>query len=277
MGFDVGGQRLGNRGRSAARNGPAAGMPQGAQHQAGAGGGDRGQRRHGMRGDAAEQCGSQVLPEPGIPQRRALFERPDAERGGRRRVRRNPHQLVQGQVSDAVHPPHEGRHEPAVGGAVPAEFRSGAVQGTVRQRRPAAVERGSVRDIRHRQGHAPGQLEPAEKGRGQDHGVHGRADVVEVARFHQFGGAQSAAGRGGRLEHVDFESGPRHGHRRCQPVGAGTDDGDVSHARWPSATALFRHGTTDAAGRRRSSRSQSGAPSKGPPCGSSMRWRRITS
>ena len=47
--------------------------------------------------------------------------------------------------------------------AVPPEFGNSAVQGAVGQRRTAAVERGSVRELRHLQGHAPGQLEPAEE------------------------------------------------------------------------------------------------------------------
>ena len=114
-----------------------------------------------------------------------------------------------------------GRHQPAEGAAVAPESRNRAVQGTVRQRRPAAVERGAVGDAR-----APPAGSRRDSSNCRKNGEARAIGCTAEQTSWKWPGSMSSAvrspppGVGGRLVDVHLQSGAGQGHRRGEPVGA---------------------------------------------------------
>ena len=157
-------------------------------------------------------------------------------------------QLAGEEEVDDVAPVLDQRPEqPPIGRAVGAQPVGGLLERPERHRRPPAVERVGVADLRVHEPHAAaGQVELAEERRGRGHRLHGRAHVVRVTGAGQLLGPHAAAGTVGPLDHLHPQPGRGQAQGSGQPVRPRADDDGV---RSPVHPPILR-------GRRRARRSE---------------------
>ena len=234
--------RVGDRLRSAAREGPTMRVRRGGEHESDGGGRGGVERLHAMRCDAAEQRGRSAIGET-IRERRRGANGARAEAREAKRVRRHV-QRRQHIRRDYIPVAREGLDEGAIRRAVAAERAAGRVEVALEERGRCIVERMRERDARMN----PLEAEPVERQRRQERRsdaerVHRGADVMHEARFGERLAPRSAAERRFALEHEHREARARDGDRRGQSVRSGSHHDRV--VRWHGARCSrggSRHG-----------------------------------
>jgi hypothetical protein len=226
VGDEVGYERVDDRARAAARDGPAVGVCERAEEQGRARrrqGGDPGDR---VGGDPGEERRRDVVAEPRVPQRRPLLGDGEAEARRAHEVAqdlgRDAALVTESSPEDRVRRGCQRAEQGAPRRAVDPEGADRALDVAVGDPGPSPVERLGVGGLRLEELDAAGaEVELTEERRRHTHGMDGGTDVVNHAVGEpEARGARPSPGGGLRLEDEDLQPGTRERHRSREPVGA---------------------------------------------------------
>jgi hypothetical protein len=214
----VGGERVGDRPRTAARHRPAVVVRGEDERDSDRPGRRAGERPEHVRGHAAEQrTGRVVVPAAHHPGRR--LERVQSEPGEQQRMARHVRDRSQEVGAQPVEALGLRREQPPPRTAVRAQPGRRLGHGADEHAGPSVVEWLRQVDLWPAPLQpVPLQPEPGKERRAEGERVDGGTDVVQHARDRQLLGAGAAADRVARLEHRDIDAGARERDSGREPV-----------------------------------------------------------